>query len=76
MKTNETIITRSLLCGVVAFTLLASCAPAPVADTQGSSPITWTTQGQPSGKMDVLYVQNAKGVTLEKGKLGPHAVLT
>ena len=54
---------------IVAFTILASAAASQAATPQGTSPITWTTRGKPSGNMDVLYVQNAKGVTLEKGKL-------
>lgn len=44
-------------------TLAAEEAKAP------SSPITWTNGGKPSKKMDVLYVQNAKKVTLQDGKL-------
>lgn len=66
MKTN---ITRNVFCSTVAFGVLASCAPSQVSPPQGTSPITWTTKGKPTGNMDVLYVQNAKGVTLEKGKL-------
>ena len=69
MKTNKTNIMRGALCGIVAFTSLAGSAPSQAATPQAASPITWTTKGKPSGKMDVLYVQNAKGVTLEKGKL-------
>jgi hypothetical protein len=57
------------LLSAVAFTLLTSCSPTPAVDPQASSPITWTTKGKPTGKMDVLYVQNAKSVSLENGKL-------
>ena len=71
MKTN---ITLHMVCSAAAITLLASCAPSQESSTQASSPITWTTKGKPTGKMDVLYVQNAKGVSLEKGKLVLHGV--
>jgi hypothetical protein len=67
MKTNTTII-QSALCSILALTALASCT-APQTTTQGTSPITWTTKGKPSGKMDVLYVQNARSVSLNNGKL-------
>jgi hypothetical protein len=69
MKINKTNIICSALCSIVAITLLASSTPSQAAALQGNSAITWTTKGKPSGKMDVLYVQNAKGVMLEKGKL-------
>jgi hypothetical protein len=69
MKTKETKVMQRVVLGTVAFALLASCGPTPTGNPQGSSPITWTTQGKPTGKMDVLYVQNARSVTLEKGTL-------
>jgi hypothetical protein len=68
MKTNITII-RSALCGLVSLTALTSCTVPQTAATQGTSPITWTTKGTPSGKMDVLYVQNSRSVSLSNGKL-------
>lgn len=69
MKTNKSIITRGAFCGVTALIILASAASSKAATPSANAGITWTTAGKPSGKMDVLYVQNAKGVTLEKGKL-------
>ncbi|MCX6874460.1 MAG: hypothetical protein NTW21_11745 [Verrucomicrobia bacterium] len=69
MKTNTTIIMRGALCSIVALTAISSCTTPETAPSQGSSPITWTTSGKPTGKMDVLYVQNAKNVTLNQGKL-------
>lgn len=69
MKTNTTNIVRGALCSIVALTALPSCTTSQTAASQGSSPITWTTSGKPTGKMDVLYVQNAKNVTLHQGKL-------
>lgn len=69
MKPNQTNLLHGALCGIVALTVLATAAPSKAATPQAASPITWTTKGKPSGKMDVLYVQNAKSVTLDKGKL-------
>lgn len=69
MKTYKKNIMRGALCSIVALAAVPSCTTSQTASPQGTSPITWTTSGKPSGRMDVLYVQNAKSVTLEKGKL-------
>jgi len=69
MKTNRLILVGGALGVIAATTLTSRAAPAAPADQSAASTITWTTKGKPSGKMDVLYVQNAKGVSLEKGKL-------
>ena len=74
MQTKESKVMQRAILGTVALTHLASCGPTPAGKPQGSSPITWTTQGKPTGKMDVLYVQNAKSVTLEKGRLVLHGI--
>ncbi len=69
MKTKKNNLMRGALCSIFALATLASCTSTETASTQGTSPITWATAGKPSGKMDVLYVQNAKNVTLNNGKL-------
>ena len=69
MKHNKTTRIATALAGLAALTLLSSCTSTPTAATTGSSPITWTTAGKPTGNMDVLYVQNAGSVTLANGKL-------
>jgi hypothetical protein len=74
MKTNKHIIKRGVFCSIAALTVLVSSASSEAATPSANAGITWTTAGKPSGKMDVLYVQNAKGVTLEKGKLVLHGV--
>ena len=74
MKTNKHIVTRNVLVSIVAFAILDTSVPSQAADPSANAGITWTTKGTPSGKMDVLYVQNAKSVTLEKGKLVLHGV--
>lgn len=62
-------IIHGMLLSAAALGLLSSCSTMQTEKPQGSSPITWTTSGKPSGNMDVLYVQNARNVTLENGKL-------
>ena len=74
MKTNKSIIVRGTLCGIAALTILTGFASSEAASPSANAGITWTTAGKPSGKMDVLYVQNARSVTLEKGKLVLHGV--
>jgi len=69
MKTSKLTIVRGAFFSIIAFTILAGSASSQAATPQANSAITWTTRGKPSSKMDVLYVQNAKSVTLEKGKL-------
>lgn len=69
MKTDTTHIICNVLLSTAAFAFLTSCASTQAVNPQASSPITWTTHGKPSGKMDVLYVQNSKSVSLENGKL-------
>lgn len=74
MKTNKAIIIRGAFCSIAALTILAGSASSGAATPSANAGITWTTAGKPSGKMDVLYVQNAQSVTLEKGKLVLHGV--
>ena len=65
MKTNKLILC-SVLAGLITATASTGYAsPQPSA----SSAITWTAGGEQSKQLDVLFVQNAKNVTLEKGKL-------
>ncbi len=69
MKRNRLIPVGGAFFGILC-SLILSNAPLGAEDTKApSSPITWTTGGKATDKMDVLYVQNAKRVTLDKGKL-------
>src|SRR5437870_4701771 len=69
MKINKLIV----ICGALVATRIAnpfttyasSPAPAPSANAL----ITWTAAGKQSKKVDVLFVQNAKNVSFNKGKL-------
>ena len=69
MTPHKTSSLRGALCSIIAISALSSCSTPQPAAPQGNSPITWTTAGKPTGKMDVLYVQNAKNVTLANGRL-------
>src|SRR5260370_28522855 len=74
MKTNKHIINRAAFFSIAAFAMLGNSAVSEAATPSANARIAWTTAGKPSSKMDVLYVQNAKSVTLEKGKLVLHGV--
>lgn len=69
MKNHQHILIRGAVFSVVAFSFLATSSPSMAETPSANAGISWTTKGKPSGKMDVLYVQNAKSVSLEKGKL-------
>jgi len=69
IKTNKLI----LICTVVAVNsmvnLSTTYAQSPAETTDKDALITWTATGKQSGNVDVLFVQNAKGVTFKEGKL-------
>ncbi len=69
MKSNNSILVRSILPGAISIFFLSSVSQSMAASPDDNSGITWTTAGKVSSKMDVLYVQNAKSVSLTKGKL-------
>ena len=62
-----------LICTVVAAGSMANLsttrAQSPAETTGKNAVITWTATGKQSGNVDVLFVQNAKGVTFKEGKL-------
>jgi hypothetical protein len=70
MKINKLILMCGALAGIIITahpltTFAASPTPAP-----GANPlITWTASGKQSKKVDVLFVQNAKNMTFNNGKL-------
>jgi hypothetical protein len=65
MKTNKLILC-SALAGLITATVSTGYAASP---PPAHSAITWTAGGKQSKNVDVLFVQNAKNVTLNKGKL-------
>jgi hypothetical protein len=62
-----------LICGALAGISIANPstthAQSPAETTDKNTLITWTAGGKQSGKVDVLFVQNAKDVTFKEGKL-------
>jgi hypothetical protein len=69
MKINKLI----LICGALAAISLAnpsmSYAASPEPAPSASPVITWTAGGKQSKNVDVLFVQNAKNVSFDQGKL-------
>jgi len=69
MKINKLILTGSAFAGIIIAhpftTYAASSTPAPRAKPL----ITWTASGKQSKNVDVLFVQNAKNMSFNKGKL-------
>src|SRR5213595_1324950 len=69
MKTNKLI----LICATLAAGSMANPSSthgqSPAETTNKDALITWTATGKQSGNVDVLFVQNAKDVTFDKGKL-------
>src|SRR5437773_9975122 len=69
MKINKLILIYSALAGISIANLSTTHAQSPAETTDKDALITWTASGKQSGNVDVLFVQNAKGVTFNKGKL-------
>jgi hypothetical protein len=69
MKINKVILMSVAVAGMVIVNPFATYAQSPT-PTAGENPlITWTATGKQTGKVDVLFVQNAKNVTFDNGKL-------
>ena len=68
MKTNKLILC-SVLAGLVTATAYTGYAESQPSAPSANSAITWTAGGKQSNNVDVLFVQNAKSVTINKGKL-------
>lgn len=69
MKTNNLILTCAALAAGSIANLSTTYAQSPTETTDKDALITWTAAGKQSGNVDVLFVQNAKGVTFKEGKL-------
>jgi hypothetical protein len=68
MKTNKLILC-SVLAGLITATASVGYAEYQPSAPSANSAITWTAGGKQSKNVDVLFVQNAKSVTINKGKL-------
>jgi hypothetical protein len=69
MKINKLILICGALAGISIANLSPTHAQSPAETTNKDALITWTATGKQSGNVDVLFVQNAKGVTFKEGKL-------
>src|SRR5436189_431889 len=69
MKINKLILICGALAGISIANLSTTHAQSPAETTDKDALITWTASGKQSGNVDVLFVQNAKGVTFNDGKL-------
>ena len=69
MKTNKLILMCGALAGVITATPSTGYAESQPSAPSANSAITWTAGGKQSKNVDVLFVQNAKSVTINKGKL-------
>ena len=69
IKTNKLILICAALAAGTLANLSRTHAQSPAETTDKNAVITWTATGKQSGNVDVLFVQNAKGVTFKEGKL-------
>ena len=69
MKTNKLILICAALAAGSMANLSTTYAQSPAETTDKDALITWTASGKQSSNVDVLFVQNAKGVSFKDGKL-------
>jgi hypothetical protein len=68
-KITKLIVIGGALAAIIIATPFAAYAASPEPAPSASPVITWTATGKQSGKVDVLFVQNAKRVSFSEGKL-------
>src|SRR5437667_11965130 len=69
MKINRRIITCGALAGIIITNPFTTFAESPTPVSDANPLITWTAGGKQSKNVDVLFVQNAKNVSFNQGKL-------
>ena len=69
MKINKLIPIYAAFAGIIITSPFTTYAESPTPASSENALITWTATGKQSANVDVLFVQNAKNVTLDKGKL-------
>src|SRR5262249_42626472 len=69
MKTNKLIPICAAVAGLSIAKPLVTYTEYPTPAPTANPLITWTATGKQSGNVDVLFVQNAKNVTFNNGKL-------
>jgi hypothetical protein len=68
-KITKLIVIFGALPAIVIATRLIAYAASPAPSPSANPLITWTASGKQSKNVDVLFVQNAKNVSLREGKL-------
>jgi hypothetical protein len=69
MKINKLVLMCAALAGIIIAHPFTTCAASPEPAPSASPVITWTASGKQSKNVDVLFVQNAKNMTFNNGKL-------
>jgi len=69
MEINRLILISGVLAGIIMAKPFTTYAASPTPAPRANALITWTASGKQSKKVDVLFVQNAKNVSFNKGKL-------
>jgi hypothetical protein len=68
-RITKLIVIFGALPAIIIATRFIAYATSPTPAPSANPLITWTATGKQSGNVDVLFVQNAKGVTFKEGKL-------
>ena len=69
MKINRLILIGGTLAGIIIANPFTTYAQSPAPAPSENALITWTAGGKQSKNVDVLFVQNAKNVSFNQGKL-------
>src|SRR6266487_6995631 len=69
MKINRLILIGGAFAGIITTNPFTTYAESPTPASSENALITWTAGGKQSKKVDVLFVQNAKNVSFNQGKL-------
>ena len=69
MKINKVVLMCAAFASIIIANPFTTQAQSPAPPSSKEALITWTATGKQSGKVDVLFVQNAKNVTFNEGKL-------
>src|SRR5439155_4659222 len=69
IKINRLVLTGGAFAGIIIVHPFTTYAQSPTPAPTENPLITWTAGGKQSKKVDALFVQNAKNVTFDQGKL-------
>ena len=68
-ETTKLVLIGGVSAGIITAASLTAYAESPTPAANANPLITWTAGGKQSAQVDVLFVQNAKDVTFNNGKL-------